>query len=342
MTKGPVKGTQIKGGRYYLVVAEGTKRRWVPLTKVSEGIPAFLRDLADKREEGAGGYMVPDLVADWEKDVMPKHAPHTQTMDKHYNALIAQTFKDFRPSEVMPPDVKGLLKLLEKKPKTHNMVRAQVGELMRFAAETGHRPPGTNPVTELRTIRTPPRDRYITDSELRRIKVGGIYGDDGKRTRSGMMLCALVDMAYLTGQRIGDLLAMEWAQITQDGIAFKPSKTDKTTGARLIVGFTPRLADVVARLRKLRVQREAFTKKVFTTQEGTPYTYSGASTAWKRAVKRSKVLGVTFHDLRAKALTDKAQSEGRRAAQTMGTHSTEGQTADYIDNRLPARTGATK
>lgn len=342
MTKGPVKGTQIKGGRYYLVVAEGAKRRWVPLTKVSEGVPAFLRALADAREEGTGGYLMPDLIADWEKDVMPKHAPHTQTMDKHYNALIAQTFREFRPAEVMPPDVKGLLKLLEKKARTHNLVRAQVSELMRYAAETGHRPPGTNPVSELRTIRTPPRDRYITDSELRRIKVGAIYGDDGKHNRSGLMLCALVDMAYLTGQRIGDLLAMEWAQITPAGIAFKPSKTDKSTGAKLIVGLTPRLADVVARLRKLRVQRGAFTPRVFTTQDGTPYTYSGASTAWKRAVRRSKVQGVTFHDLRAKALTDKAQAQGRRAAQTMGAHSTEGQTAAYIDNRLPARTGATK
>ena len=263
-------------------------------------------------------------------------------MDRHYNALIAETFREFRPSEVMPPDVKGLLKLLERKPKTHNMVRAQVSELMRFAAETGHRPPGTNPVSELRTISTPPRSRYITDSEMRRIKVSGIYGDDRKRTRSGLMLCALVDMAYLTGQRIGDLLKLEWAQVIASGIAFMPSKTAKSTGARVVIEWTPRLRDVVARLRKLRLERAAFTPKVFTTQDGQGYSYSGASTAWKRAVKRSGVQGVTFHDLRAKALTDKAQAEGRRAAQTMGTHSTEGQTAGYIDGRLPGRTGATK
>ena len=71
MTKGPVTGTQIKGGRYYLVVAEGKRRRWVPLTRVDEGMPAFLRALADKRDEGIGGYLMPALVADWEREVMP-------------------------------------------------------------------------------------------------------------------------------------------------------------------------------------------------------------------------------------------------------------------------------
>ena len=41
-------------------------------------------------------------------------------------------------------------------------------------------------------------------------------------------------------------------------------------------------------------------------------------------------------------LTDKSQAEGRRAVQTMDTHSTEGQTAGYIDGRVPGRAKATK
>ena len=52
---------------------------------------------------------------------------------------------------------------------------------------------------------TPPDVVGLLD-ELRRTKVGAIRGADGVDTRSGPMLCALVDMAYLTGQRVGDLL----------------------------------------------------------------------------------------------------------------------------------------
>jgi len=341
MTKGPVKGTQIKNGRYYLVVAEGKKRRWVPLTTIKEGMPAFLRALADKRDEG-GAYLMPALVVDWEKEVMPRHAKHTQTMDKHYNALIAESFAQFRPAELTPPDVSNLLSLLRDKPKTHNMVRSQIGELMRFAAEKGHRPAGTNPVKELRTLRLLPRDRYITDSELRRIKVGAIYGNDKKPTRSGLMICALIDMAYLTGQRIGDLLRMEWSQISEEGISFSPQKVSKTTAASVCVEWSPALRNVVARLKALRKDRQAFTRKVFTTQDGQPYDYSGASTAWKRAMKRAKVKGCTFNDIRAKAITDTDQTQGRQAANAKGAHSTEGQTMAYIRHKTARKTGATK
>ena len=70
------------------------------------------------------------------------------------------------------------------RPRTHNAYRSQLGELMRYAMERGLRDPGTNPVTDLvRTKRTKARTRYITDSELRRIKVAGMYGDDARRTR---------------------------------------------------------------------------------------------------------------------------------------------------------------
>ena len=342
MTKGPVTGTQIKAGRYYLVIAEGKRRRWVGLTKVRDGVSALLRALADLRDAGAKAYTIPSLVSDWERDVMPRHAERTRVMDRHYNALIAETFAAFTPADVRPPDVADLLRLLQSKPKTHNMVRAQIGELMRYAIERGFRDPGSNPVSALRTMKTPPRDRYITDSEVRRIKVGGIYGDDGKRTRSGLMLCALIDLAYLTGQRIGDLLTLEWSQITDDGIAFKPSKTTHSTGARVIVGWSPKLRNVVARLRALKIERVAFTRKVITTQDGQPYTYSGAQTAWKRAVKRSGVKGLTFNDLRAKAITDTDRLQGRAAANAKGAHSTEGQTMDYIRHKTARKTGATR
>ncbi len=43
-----------------------------------------------------------------------------------------------------------------------------------------------------------------------------------------------------------------------------------------------------------------------------------------------------------KALTDKEASEGMQAARTMGAHTTEQQTADYIRNRSGQKTGATR
>ena len=64
-------------------------------------------------------------------------------------------------------------------------------------------------------------------------------GDDGRRTRPGPMLCALVDMACFTGQRVGDLLGMEWSQVGQHGVSFETAKT----GAKVLIGGTAKLRD---------------------------------------------------------------------------------------------------
>ncbi len=219
-------------------------------------------------------------------------------------------------------------------------------ELMRYAEELGWREPGTNPVDSLRTMPLKARSRYITDSELRRIKIGAVYSNPhptkGYRTknRSGLMLCALIDMAYLTGQRIGDLLSMEWADIGRDGILFEPSKVAGSTGAKVLIEWTPKLRALVARLKVLKCRD--ITRWMFTTQGGQQFTYSGASTAWKRAVKRAGITGVHFHDLRAKALTDVDETRGIGQAQRMGGHSTQTQTSDYVRHKTARKTGATR
>ena len=165
-------------------------------------------------------------------------------------------------------------------------------------------------------------------------------GDDGLPTRSGRMICSLVDMAYLTGQRISDLLSMEWSMMKDKGILFKPSKVAKSTGVMVLIEWTPKLRELVARLKVIKTKH--ITQYVFTTQQGQKFAYSGASSAWKRGVKRSGVTGVTFHDLKAKALTDVDEKRGIGQAQTMGGHSTQTQTADYIRHKKAKQTGATR
>ena len=218
------------GAWHYLVTAEGTRRVWTKLSKVSEGLPAVYRELANLMAQDVAEDRLPAVVARWERDVMPRHASKTQADEFRMGRVVADSFAEFTVDKVGPPQVAEFLRPLRAKPRTHNGYRAYIRELMRFAIELGLRPPGSNPVTDVPTMTLKSRTRYISDSELRRIKVAANYGDDGLRTRSGLMLCALVDMAYLTGQRIGDLLALEWDQIKDGGILFVPKKTEKNTG----------------------------------------------------------------------------------------------------------------
>ncbi len=179
------------------------------------------------------------------------------------------------------------------------------------------------------------------------------------RQQYDLLLAALIDVAYLTGQRIGDLLELRWQRdddepdaphVTDAGLRFRPSKTRAKTGATVVIQWSQRLRDAVERLRRLQserlLKRRASQRLVsgylFTAQDGKAITYSGAISAWKRAVKRAGVRGVHFHDLRAKALTDKDHREGMQAARIMGTHSTEAQTADYVRAHGARETGATR
>ena len=350
--KGPVKGTRILNGRYYLVRADGKRRIWVPLTKVTEGLPAFYSAMAEAtKAPTVADDLIPKVISTWQAEVMSAHAPKTRKDETARGKVIAEEFKEFRARDLESPDVTGFLEQFKDRPKTFNLYRAQVGELMRFAMQKGWRSPGTSPVREIiPTMSTPPRDRYPTDSEVRRIKVAGIYGKDGKKTRSGLMLAALVDMAYLTGQRISDLLSLEWSALGREGITFKPSKTLKSTGASVLIEWTPKLRDVERRLKELRKERRAFGPFVFTKQSakkgmakvGERYTYWGASSAWRRARERAGIEDCRFNDMRAKALTDDEEAHGMQSARRKGAHSTEQQTSDYVRHKKPQKSKATR
>jgi integrase len=332
-----------KSGSYYHVRAEGSRRVWTRLCRVREGLPAMYRALAEMEAVKGLDDTMPKLIADWTEQVSAQRSKKTQDNDAYRTRTIAESFAKFRAGDVQPPDVSEFLRYYRDRPRTHNAYRTTLRDLMRFAEEKGFRPPGTNPVDAIKPMQTRARTRYLTDSEVRRIKVGAMYGGKGERentkNRSGPVLCALIDMAYLTGQRIGDLLALQWASIDQHGITFEPSKVKDRTHVRIVIEWTPKLRALVDRIKALKKRNIRF---VFTTQDGQPYTYSGASSAWKRAVQRAKVKDVHFHDLRAKALTDKDRAEGMDAARTMGGHSTQDQTADYVRHRTAKKTAATR
>jgi integrase len=347
-----------KGRWYYLVsseTAEGQprKRVWTKLTRIRDGVPALYHKLADLATREVAPDRMPALVVDWHKEIGAVHSKKTQANDRWVMNTISTAFAEFTAGQVKTSDCVTFLQPYKAKPRTHNEMRAGLRELMRFAETKDYREPGTNPVDSIKTVSTPARDKYISDSELRRIKVAAMTGKDGKRTRSGPMLCALIDLAYLTGQRFSDLLDLRWSKklatdktgavvapyISELGVHFKPSKTAGSTGAKILIGWTPRLKEVVDRIAALGRRNLHY---VVTTQDAQQYRYSGASTAWQRAVKRAGVHNCHFNDIRAKAITDKEESHGMQQARRMGAHSTEAQTADYVRHKKAQTTEATR
>lgn len=347
-------------GRWYrIAVARGSKREWTNLSLVADGLPALWRAYRAFDAEPEI-YLMPALIADWQDRVLAGKAPKTREDTDRMLVHVADAFAEFRPDEPGPPDCVEFLSPWAGKPRSFNKYRALLRELFRFAIEIGQRPVGTNPVDGvIRTKTEKPRQRCPSTSEIRRVKIGCLYGASGGRvsrqvrTRSGLTMCALIEVCYLTGQDIGRIVALREAAgddpnepfLTREGISFRRSKT----GGRVVIEWTPRLHAAIAALRRIKAERmlrqraekRVETPYLFTKQTGEPLTYEAASNAWQRGIKRAQVQHFMLRDIRARALTDKDARDGRQAANAMGTHTTEGQTADYIRHKTPRKTKAT-
>lgn len=148
-----------------------------------------------------------------------------------------------------------------------------------------------NPCFTVRRNKEPKRERYITDDELRAL-----------RAAASDQIGCIIDLAYITGMRKRDLLRLRLADLQDDGIHIKQSKT----GKRQIFEWTEDLRAVVAAAKALR--RRVGSLYLFANRQGQPYTTSGFDSMWVRVVRRSGIEDVRFHDLRAKAGSDSDQA----------------------------------
>lgn len=270
------------------------------------------------------------LIEEWRKDRLPAYAEKTRADYGRMLDGITEAFSEFNVAEVKPADVYTFCKQWKDKPRSANAYRSLLAMLFTYGASTDW--PNDNPAIHSLTFKPEPkRDRYLTDSEIVRIKHGALTGKDARDNASGPMVCAFIDLALITAQRVGDLLALEWTDVSEAGVYFHPSKTVNSTGVRLLIETSPRLAEVLDRLGRAKHG------PVIHRQDGEPFTYSGLQTAWRRARDRAKVRNAHIHDLRAKALTD---MESAKEAQALAGHATEGMTAHYRKARTVTKVKA--
>jgi len=170
-----------------------------------------------------------------------------------------------------------------------------------------------NPALGLKRYSERKRTRYITDAELALL-----------RHHATPKLRAIIDLCYYTGQRIGDLLALRWEQVTDDGILI----TQQKTGHRLLVQMTP---DIRAALDALKSPRAYV---ITARSKATPMSYGAVRDRFRRLVAESGVDHCTLHDLRAKSLTDVKRQGGN--PQALAGHSLEATTLRYIRDRETA------
>lgn len=166
----------------------------------------------------------------------------------------------------------------------------------------------TNAVLNLELDPDPKNTRYVTPAEY-----AAVYALANVKVQIAM------DLASNIGQRRADILKIRINELTKDGIVVDQGKT----GTPVLIEWTPVLRDTIDRA--LALPPDIPKEYVLRRRDGRPYTPHGFGDMWQKVMRKAMRLKVIearfkFHDLRAVAATDKAESEDEVAAQHLMGH----------------------
>jgi integrase len=283
-----------KHGAYYHTVRKGGKQVW---TRLSDDYGQALRMWADLEGRSANAARtISDAMAIY--------------IEAHGAELSSETIKGYRRSAERLAPVFGSMALGDLE-RAHifqylrkrgdiaaNRDRALLSATYSFAINSGFFK-GANPAIGMH-YRNPEkaRKRYVTDGELAALELAA----HGRMKQ-------LIRIAYLTGMRQGDVLALRLTDATESGISYTQTKT----GKRIDVEWSDELRAAWRAAQGLRVGALPLfaTRMNKDGSGGGHYTGDGFRAIWARIKVRAKVLDVTFHDLRRKAGSDVTDEQAR-------------------------------
>lgn len=296
----------LRHGAYYHV--RGGK--WKPLGKT---LPDALRRYSTLYDGPKGG--MGDLIGTALAQMLKSVKPNTASQYRIAAKRLAKVFAEFAPQEVRPKHVAKFMESMEDKPNMGNRCLSVLRQVFHYALR--REIVDSNPAIGAERLPEAKRTRLITRAEY-----SAIYAKAGPR------LQVIMDLALLTGQRIGDVLGIMRADLLDAGIRFKQQKT----GERLAVAWTPELRAVVARAKALNGNVVALT--LLHNRRGNKPDYRTIRDQWEKACQAAKVQDARLHDLRALSATW-TKAQGKNATALLG-HRSESQTVRYLRDRQDA------
>lgn len=299
-----------KNGAYYHV----KQNKW---TRLAARYADALKGYANKEAPSGTWSKLVDLAY----EDFANLKPNTVKQYDRLRARIVHGFSDFEPHEVTATHVVQFLDLYRATPNTANRMLSVLRTIFDRGIRTGAC--DLNPAHTVRRFPEKKRRRYLKDEEY-----AAIYD------KANPVIKVVMDLCYLTGQRIGDILNLKRSDISEEGIYFEQEKT----GARLTVQMTPDIRATIDAAKSLRAVPCAFL--LHPKGKGTRYSYRAIRDAYNRAARSAGVPDTTLHDLRAKSLTDTKKAGGDATA--LAGHRLESTTLRYLrDTDTPVVSGPT-
>lgn len=238
-------------------------------------------------------------------------APRTQTDYRSYEKNLVPVFGNMRADDIKIEMVR--IYMDKRGQRSINQANQELGGMSRvfsWGYERGY--VKGNPCKGVRKFSLKARDVYVTDEEYQ-----AIYEEAAPALRVGM------EISYLCAARVSDVLSLKWSQVSEEGIFIQQGKT----GTKQIKVWTERLHNAIE-LAKTLGGRET----VICSSKKTKYSKSGFNDLWETAreaagKKLDRKLPCTFHDLKAKGISDYEGSS--KDKQLFSGHKTESQVVIY-------------
>jgi integrase len=307
-------GMHFKSGAYYIVTTS-KPRKWLRLSsdrheawqKYAELLPTVERR----------GRTFGDLATECIKSAQwAKLAPRTR--DDYDTALenLLRVFGDAPVTHIRETDV-GRYMDLRSSIHGANREKAVLSKILQLGIRWGWCT--QNVAQKINYHPTEARRRILTRTEWRAIWLAGLDP-----------LPVFMDLAFITGLRVGDVLALQWSQVREEGLYVLQAK-NQVEG---LYEMTQGLHDVLERAKRLHLKSDSVSPllkpdtAIIHTKKFKPYKYAGIRSSWDRACVRAEVEGVRIHDIRRTAIT-MAKLSGRNP-QEFSLHKTAAQAAEYV------------
>ncbi|WP_340676161.1 tyrosine-type recombinase/integrase [Paraperlucidibaca sp.] len=284
------------------------KNKW---EKLAADLPTALQRYAEIIDTSYRGGMS-ELIDKVLVQIEPSLKPNTVTQYRIIARRLKPILVEFSPSQVKQRHIAEIKTSMASTPNMANRCLSFLRLVFALAVEW--QLCDSNPCIGVRRHQEAKRSRYMTDEEFVAIRTSAAH----------KAIPTVMDLCYLTGQRIGDVLAIKNTDISETGIQFIQQKT----GTKLTVSMTSALLLVIQDARSTHPQIMLPNSPLLYTRGGKPYSYGTIKDAYQRAKTAAQVEGVTIHDIRAKSLTD-ADQQGHDA-QKLGGHSNRKMTERYI------------
>jgi integrase len=289
-----------KHGRYWYV----KHRKW---HDIGSTLPDALAEYARRVDVPKGG--MGELIEKVYAHHVPKLAASTRAQYRQAADSLKAALVEFAPDQVKGKHIAALKLAGAATPNMTNRKLSFLRTVFNYAVEW--QLVESNPCIGIKRHEEAKRDRYLTDEEF-----AAVHAAAGDR------LQVIIDLCYLTAQRIEDVLHIRRSDLTDAGITFRQRKTD----AKLCVCWNDDLRAVTERAKVLNPRFSTLT--LLHGRTGKAPDYRSVLLQWHTACAAAQVEGATLHDLRAKALTD-AKRQGFDPTALAG-HSSAAMTDRYI------------